>query len=172
MISQVFVKLDAHFGEITSKIKFSAKREQLQSYHCHLTKNLIFFSGVTTIKVAPAEPFSPFKSNACINSAAPGGVSENGAGNVADPRRVLAALQELSRSRKRGRHHGRQRQILGSTREEDIDEDDDDDDDEDDNDDDSVEEVTSNDVEFFHVFMWVSTITISVHFNNSKYCLK
>ena len=56
--------------------------------------------GVTTIKVAPAEPFSPFKSNACLNTNP--GVSDNGVNNVADPRRVLAALQELSRSRKRG----------------------------------------------------------------------
>ena len=56
---------------------------------------------MTTIKVAPAEPFSPFKSNACINNSQ--GVSENGVNNVADPRRVLAALQELSRSRKRGK---------------------------------------------------------------------
>ena len=100
MISQVFVKMDAHFGELTFKIEFSGKRERLRSYHSsfHEKKNLNFFTGLTTIKVAPAEPFSPFKSNACINST-PGGVSENGAGNVADPRRVLAALQELSRSR-------------------------------------------------------------------------
>ena len=61
------------------------------------------FIGVTTIKVAPAEPFSPFKSNACINNTQ--GVSENGVNNVADPRRVLAALQELSRSRKRGKDY-------------------------------------------------------------------
>ena len=55
--------------------------------------------------------------------------SEN---NVADPRRVLAALQELSRSRKRGRH---QRRIAEEEDEDDDDEEDDDDDDDDDEED-------------------------------------
>jgi len=57
------------------------------------------------MKVAPAEPFSPFKSNASMNST-PG--NESCTTNVADPKRVLAALQELSRSRKRNRHGRRQ----------------------------------------------------------------
>ena len=60
--------------------------------------------------------------------------SEN---NVADPRRVLAALQELSRSRKRGRH---QRGRVNEREEEDEDEDDDEDDDDDDDDDEEDEE--------------------------------
>merc|ERR1712111_50970 len=59
--------------------------------------------GVATVKVAPAEPFSPFRSNNTSLNSTPIS-SEN---NVADPRRVLAALQELSRSRKRGRHQRR-----------------------------------------------------------------
>merc|ERR1711884_917721 len=45
--------------------------------------------GVTTVKVAPAEPFSPFRSNNTSMNSTPIS-SEN---NVADPRRVLAALQ-------------------------------------------------------------------------------
>ena len=62
-------------------------------------------SSKVVMKVAPAEPFSPFKSNASMNST-PG--NESCATNVADPKRVLAALQELSRSRKRNRHGRRQ----------------------------------------------------------------
>ena len=62
-------------------------------------------SSRVVMKVAPAEPFSPFKSNASMNST-PG--NESCATNVADPKRVLAALQELSRSRKRNRHGRRQ----------------------------------------------------------------
>ena len=54
-------------------------------------------SPMVKVKVAPAEPFSPFKSNASMNSTPNG--PENTT-NVADPKRVLAALQELSRSRK------------------------------------------------------------------------
>ena len=73
---------------------------------------------LVTVKVAPAEPFSPFKSNASLNSTPNG--PENSS-NIADPKRVLAALQELSRSRKRNRH-GR-RQLLS---EEDDEEEDDD----------------------------------------------
>ena len=84
--------------------------------------------GVTTVKVAPAEPFSPFRSNNTSLNSTPIS-SEN---NVADPRRVLAALQELSRSRKRGRH---QRRIAEEEDEDDDDEEDDDDDDDDDEED-------------------------------------
>ena len=84
--------------------------------------------GVTMVKVAPAEPFSPFRSNNTSLNSTPVS-TEN---NVADPRRVLAALQELSRSRKRGRH---QRRVA-----EEEEEDDDDDDDEDDDDDDDEED--------------------------------
>ena len=71
-----------------------------------------------TVKVAPAEPFSPFKSNASLNSTPNG--PENSS-NIADPKRVLAALQELSRSRKRNRH-GR-RQMLSEEDEEEEDDD-------------------------------------------------
>ncbi len=56
-------------------------------------------SPIVTVKVAPAEPFSPFKTNESSSAN-----SDSAPVDVADPRRVLAALQELSRSRKRGRH--------------------------------------------------------------------
>lgn len=74
---------------------------------------------LVTVKVAPAEPFSPFKSNASLNSTPNG--PENSSNNIADPKRVLAALQELSRSRKRNRH-GR-RQMLSEEDEEEEDDD-------------------------------------------------
>ena len=58
-----------------------------------------------------------------IESLEIGGINlpENSSNNIADPKRVLAALQELSRSRKRNRH-GR-RQMLSEEDEEEEDDD-------------------------------------------------
>ena len=115
-------------------------------------------SPVVTVRVAPSQPFSPFRStiqepsstsqgsssrhhgmpqstsNSMNVSLPPGGkitsvprgndihtggncVQQSETGDKIDPRRVLAVLQELSRSRKRTRERDRGKRLMGDCRE-------------------------------------------------------